>query len=192
MKRLIVSNDTPEISGKKGNGFVSEFIANGNKYTIRSADDGIGIMRFSQLQKMGSVVGYDATFDNQFKNWGELENIILSDEPISSIKKKSLLHISAVRDGLLEATKSKYQYAFYLCTLFIVREGEDLSTWSNSEAEAKINDWNIEQIHEQDFLSLALVTIPNFLNAYKLVNQGMKDVQMKKKQVAGIMDENAS
>ena len=52
-----------------------------------------------------------------------------------------------------------------LCTLFIVTDKEDLSTFDNSHAEKKIQDWEIEGYLAHDFFLLAL----NFSDDYKNV-----------------------
>ena len=47
--------------------------------------------------------------------------------------------------------------AYYLCTLFFIKEGEDLKEWSFELADAKINDWIKENINALDFFSIARV-----------------------------------
>ena len=46
--------------------------------------------------------------------------------------------------------------AYYLCTLFIIKEGEDLKAWSPKLAHEKIDDWIKENLNPFDFFSLAL------------------------------------
>ena len=53
---------------------------------------------------------------------------------------------------------SRYPMAYYICTLFIIREGEDLSTWNFEMADEKIDDWVKENIASVDFFGLALAT----------------------------------
>jgi hypothetical protein len=53
---------------------------------------------------------------------------------------------------------SRYPAAYYICTLFIIREGEDLNAWSFDQADEKINDWTAENIRAVDFFGLALAT----------------------------------
>jgi len=155
-----------------------EFNANGKKYTIRSSEEGIGIYRFSELQKMGLVIGYNATFQQFDDNLLAIENLQLSDEPSASIKKKTMLHTQAMREGIVKVAKTRYQKAFYMCTLFIVREGEDETQFNSDEAQSKIDDWNTEGYDAGDFLALALNSIPNFLHSYKEVNQRILDMNL--------------
>ena len=51
---------------------------------------------------------------------------------------------------------SRYPSAYYICTLFITRENEDLSKWDFELADKKIDDWVAENIRAVDFFGLAL------------------------------------
>ncbi|MDB4433154.1 hypothetical protein N9166_00260 [bacterium] len=53
---------------------------------------------------------------------------------------------------------SRYPAAYYICTLFIIREGEDLNSWNFEAADEKINDWVKENYRAVDFFGLALAT----------------------------------
>ena len=53
---------------------------------------------------------------------------------------------------------SRYPAAYYICTLFIIKEGEDLSKWNFESADEKINDWTEANLKAVDFLGLALAT----------------------------------
>jgi hypothetical protein len=53
---------------------------------------------------------------------------------------------------------SRYPAALYICTLFIVRENEDLSDWDFDLANEKIDDWVAENLAVVDFFGLALAS----------------------------------
>lgn len=157
--------------------FKREFTANGKKYIIRGVDEPLGILRFSQMQKFGGILGYNASFQAVLDNVNKYDELVLADEPFHTIKKKIVLHTKAIVDGFLTVNADRYEKAFYLATLFICEEGEDLSNWSKSHADQKISDWNKEGLNEVDFLSLALVRIAGFVSAYQRRNKELKEME---------------
>lgn len=157
-----------------------EFTANGKKFIIRSPNEGIGIYRFSKMEDMGGVLGFDASFKSLVKSQKKYEEIYHEDIPASFKAKKMLLNSHAVLDGITSAAKNRYAKAFFMCTLFIVRPEEDLTKWNQDYSQAKIDDWNAAGLNEQDFLDLALNILPGFISAYKQQNKKMISLEEKR------------
>ena len=165
-------NRLPNLPRTPDGSYAREFKGKTKKWYIRTAADGIGIYRYSELQKMQSVLGFSATFKEQVTRWNEMENILLSDYSTIEMRKRGLTHINAAKDGILDISKRRYSMAIYVCSLFIVSEDEDLTVWNKDLAEAKAVDW--EGYHENDFLTLALITIEGYKSVYEKENQRMK------------------
>ena len=136
----------------KGN-YAREFIANGNKYIIRSQEEGIGINRYCRLLNMSSVWGLQADFGSQLAAWRKATKAV--DQALigkGSFGEYFGIAQSAV-DGINRAGQTNYTYTFWVACLFIVREGEDLTQFIEAEQQSKIEDWASE-FHEQDFEEL--------------------------------------
>ena len=136
----------------KGN-YAREFIANGNKYIIRSQEEGIGINRYCRLLNMSSVWGLQADLGSQLAAWRKATKAV--DQALigkGSFGEYFGIAQSAV-DGINRAGQTNYTYTFWVACLFIVREGEDLTQFIEAEQQSKIEDWASE-FHEQDFEEL--------------------------------------
>lgn len=149
--------------------FVRSFVANGNKYTILSPEEDLPPFRFTQYQKFTSLVGFDLDFNNLFNQINEIQDIVLGDEQSTLIKKKVLLQVQAILEGMKSTSKQRYTTIFYICSLFIIKEGEDMAKFAMKEAEGKIDDWNKALIPANDFLELALTGVQGFIDAYRKV-----------------------
>ena len=136
----------------KGN-YAREFIANGNKYIIRSQEEGIGINRYCRLLNMSSVWGLQADLGSQLAAWRKATKAV--DQALigkGSFGEYFGIAQSAV-DGINRAGQTNYTYTFWVACLFIVKEGEDLTQFIEAEQQSKIEDWASE-FHEQDFEEL--------------------------------------
>lgn len=144
----------------------STFEANGVKYTIRTADEGVSIHRFNEYQKMSGMLGFATTFQKMYDN--HQKSIKLANGVVSGKNTFTdlVLHLNAMQEGILQASEERNSLALYICTLFIIREGEDVTTWSMEQARDKIDDWNREGYHAEDFFFLALGSVTGFKNAY--------------------------
>jgi len=155
--------------------FKTTFEANEVTYKIRSADEGVSIARFNEYQKMSGMLGFGATFQKLYENITEaikLANGVVSQ---SNTFTDLVLHLNGIREGIAEGSEERNSIALYICTLFIVREGEDLTTWSMEEARDKIDDWNREGYSAEDFFFLALNSVAGFKNAYLELIERLSD-----------------
>jgi len=136
--------------------WVSQFTANGNKYFIRSAADGLGFKRYVEMKRILSVVGFDATYSEQLNALNRITsaaNTLVTKTPQLDVLFRE---IENMRESI-RRTERKWDYSLFAATLFIVRPDEDLNEWSEAQAEEKIEDWQAEGLHEQDFFLLVIL-----------------------------------
>lgn len=81
------------------------------------------------------------------------------------------LLIKALEEDLMRITKKRHAVNFMFLTLFIIREGEDLTKWEEEEQNEKIDDWNSEGYNEQDFLELGLSMVMGFAETFRKYSQ---------------------
>lgn len=135
--------------------YKTPFTANGVKYHIRSVREGLGFTRYKLLKQMLSVVGFNATFAEQVQSFDRLTkaaNSLVTKEPRMD---ELFREIENFKQAISKADRT-WDYSFYAATLFIVREGEDLTEWNESMANEKIADWQKEGLHEHDFFFLVM------------------------------------
>lgn len=135
-----------------------EFTANGKVYKIKNT---LTVTRFVEFEKLQNHYGFGLSFDQiveklktsiDYANKGkgiEAWNIILN-----------------LRDGIASRLEDRSHPALLLCSLFIVTEDEDLTTWNEKEQKAKIDDWNKEGYDVNDFFVLASNLVTGFLPIY--------------------------
>lgn len=152
---------------KTEGGFTREFTANGRQYTIRTAEEGVGIMRHTKMMQMGAVLGMAATFAQLHDNIRRAEECFNSLVTAKPRMQELGVLLNNMRRGVLETSRERYSYAFHYCTFFITWEGEDLTAYNEEEQQTKIDDWNAEGINEQDFLALGLSMVAGFISVYQ-------------------------
>lgn len=151
--------------------FPRKFKANGHNYIIRTRDEGLGIVRTSEFMKMeivngigmgiADVMDYIRKLKNEINNFGRNKGNFV----------ETGLLIKALEDDLMKITRKRYAVNFMFLTLFIVREGEDLTKWEEDDQNDKIDDWNKEGFNEVDFLELGLDMVTGFAETFKRYSQ---------------------
>jgi len=134
-----------------------KFTANGNTYYVLPPQVGLPPLRYSILQKMliASVMNAPLSQIRQsYRNIRDLINTLTTKAP----KLAELVEEIANNERLImEVGNRNWASVFYTCALFIVREGEDITDFSDQLAESKIEDWNAAGLRGEDFfLSLTL------------------------------------
>ena len=150
---------------EKGTDFARSFQANGNTYIIRTQKEGIGIKRYSMFQNFTSVWAFEADAGAQVKAWQSMvEKLDLYLRGKASLSQVYAIAKSAT-DGLNRTRATDYRYVFWCATLFIVREDEDLTQYVEEDQQKKIDDWNAEGYHEEDFDELVKKKVLEFSRA---------------------------
>lgn len=139
-----------------------EFTAGGHRYTVRHT---VPLHRFLLLEQFGTEYtltgGVQSIFNQLVAQRGELNKM---DFVGAAVVNNNLLNGIAKID-------EKLNYAFMVCSLFIVRDGEDLREWSEQLARDKVADWNAAGIEPGFFLVFAGRQVPGFVAAWHGVSQ---------------------
>lgn len=138
----------------------TEFVANGTKYRVMSPDKVFNIGRQTAYYNINTAFGMCQSPTQIKKRFNDNLSTILQLMRAKGSDWERLME-KLLRDALnnVDSFKgeftSKYPIAYYLCTLFIIKEGEDLTTWSFEQADNKIADWVSANIAAVDFFSIA-------------------------------------
>jgi hypothetical protein len=152
------------------------FMANGNKYCILSIDECLTPYRYTEFERMSIVGSFAMNFDVLFTQLRSLEGKIhqmdLSDD---TAKTPPIVLLNAIQNGIIKSGQMRWEQMAVFCSLFIVREKEDLRVWSIEDANDKVADWNAEGYRMKDFFQLGAIAIPKFAPEYvRLVKEQMK------------------
>ena len=141
--------------------FETEFEANGVKYRVMPPDQIFNIDRQVAYHNIETAFALNQTPTSIKKRFIETYNNIIRlmkatgedwQKTMDRLLRDCLNNVDSFKGELT----SRYPAAYYICTLFIIREGEDLNTWSFEQANEKIDDWVKENLNAVDFFGLAL------------------------------------
>lgn len=135
--------------------WVSEFSANGQKYFIRTPDEGLSLLRYSKLKEYLSIVGFDATYSEQMAAYNRMvgyANTLVTPKPQLNAL---FAEIENQRKAIQNANRN-WDFSAIAATLFVVRPDEKLDEWVQVEQEKKIEDWNKANIPASDFFLLCI------------------------------------
>jgi hypothetical protein len=152
--------------------FKRNFTANGKNYTIRTRAEGIGIYRTSQFLKMELLVGAGMDQPQLVAALKDLESEINQFGNGKGNFLQTALKMKALLDQVYAINRSRFAINFFFCSLFIVRDDEDLTKWTLEDQEEKISDWNAEY-NENDFLELGESMLTSFAGTLKERSQSI-------------------
>ena len=161
------------------NGKIARFFeANGVQYKVSEFENGLPIDRYSAYEKWALMFTYNATpaelIANQRKTGEMLNRIMAGDKTINVLD--VMAHQKSMVDGIITLANQKYTRAMWLCSIFILRDGEDARTWSSNVAEQKINDWIKEGYSVSDFFRLAqTISMQYSKNLVQFIQDGLSE-----------------
>ncbi len=146
----------------KDNVFVTEFEANGKKYKVMKPNEIFNISRATAYTNIKIAFDLCQTPTQVKQRFLEIKGYYLQLFRASETEKARLTDlllrtIWGAEDSFKGEFTAMYPAGLYICTLFVVAEGEDLAedwTWEN--ANLKIADWYEENLNAYDFFLLAL------------------------------------
>lgn len=154
---------------REKNGTISrKFVANGTTYKILDASATMSLARYTEFSRMSAVVGFGVNFEGMLTHLQEIQKLVFDIDAKNSLTKKgAILKVESLLELIIKTSQERFDQAFYFCTLFIVREGEDLTVWDFDEQSEKVADWNLEGYSAEDFFLLCANTIPNFIASWQ-------------------------
>lgn len=150
--------------------FCPIFQAGGHNYTITDANEGVAIMRYHQFCKLYAPWqwGY-RDFDGLTRYLDETILGLMSHTDMNRLKVDAVNRLSSLRDGIVERGQERMDRALQICTIFILREGEDATRWDANLALQKIEDWKNEGYDVFDFFLLVAGISSSYVDAYNSV-----------------------
>ncbi len=143
--------------------FKTEFTANGVKYIVMPADKVFNIDRqvaYNNIETAFALNQTPTSIKERFTiTWNTVIRLMKAtgddwQKNMNTLLRDCMNNLDSFKGELT----SRYPAAYYICTLFIIREGEDLSKWTFELADEKIDDWVKENLNAVDFFGLALAS----------------------------------
>ena len=143
---------------KDGDTYKKDFTANGTNYKILPIDEVFTVERMTAYQNINLMFSLASTPVEIHKAIQRYKDIIIrmcSVETKVKATDELIRHTYNLLDSFQNNT-NRFPQGLYICTLFIIRENENISKWSFDLADEKINDWAAEGLNMVDFLGLAI------------------------------------
>ena len=136
----------------------NSFEANGNKYLILGS---ITTARYQKFEALQAQLAWGIEFESMYANVRKLYDLL---------NKVKFAEAAVLANNILEAVirplEGREHPMLMLCTIFCVRENEDLSKWDETNALEKIADWKAECIAIEDFFALAFNSVRGLSAVY--------------------------
>ena len=146
-----------------GNLAYTPFMANGRLYRFIKPGNPIGIDKWTVYGQMKVVVGSGKTFSDLVAYFRGHKKLLGADKPFAEIRTEAIIATDSMEKGILEMSKARYDQAFFLCSIFIYRDGTDPYAWDVETATEMIADWAEERISENDLFFFAMLLTPGLM-----------------------------
>ena len=126
----------------------TRFEANGTSYRIITPEQGLPLLRYTKLRAALAMVGFDSAMPDMMQQLKKMRELL------NAQGKSMTFDLSVAVHNMMETVKRSdrnWDFATWAATLFIVRDGEDLTRYDEADAERKIEDWNAAKIYPADF-----------------------------------------
>lgn len=142
-----------------------EFPANGKIYKVKNT---LTVSRFTEFEKLQNHFGYGMSFKELYDRHVKIKELFNKGDSVQAF---ALFYNTL--EGIAYRLEDRTHPALLLCSLFIVTEDEDLTTWNEKEQKTKIDDWNVEGYDVNDFFVLASNLVRGFLPIYGEIFQSI-------------------
>lgn len=142
----------------------------GKEYKLTSS---LNVTRWQEFEKLQNHVGWGLDFSGMMARLKETYELLNKQKFADAA-----VHIHNTMNGIAKSLENRYHPGLLMCTLFVVYEGEDLTTWSEQDATAKIEDWKDYEV--ADFFSLAVNLVNGFIPAYEELSPNISKEKVKR------------
>lgn len=160
------------------NRFLSTFKTEKHTYTI-VGESGIGINRFTVFQKRSLQRGFARDFQQIYDELTKIKLTIGGEANIGKMRADAIVNITAIQDSVADFSKEQFDASLWLSTLFVLREDENMASYSEQIAEEKIKDWANYGYSELDFFLLSGSVVPGYGKAYQETIQKSQAAQKR-------------
>lgn len=169
--------------------FLPVFKTENHTYRI-IGEDGIGIERFTMFKKFAIQRGFARSFAQINEELNNLKFFAAKEKDQGKLVSEIILKISGLQDGIHSFSKEQFDSALWMSTLFIIREGQKITEYSEIEGEEMIRDWKDYGYSELDFFFLSGQQIAGYGAPFKKAI--LENEKAKESLVAAILTEESS
>ena len=148
------------------NKFLPTFKTDKHTYTI-VGDNGIGFARYNMFQKRSVQLGFARSFQQLIDEIQKITLGIGGETNVGKMRTDAIVALTGLKHSVADMGNEQFDAAFWLCSLFVLREDETMSSYSEVIAAEKIQDWSDFGYSELDFFFLCGNLVPGYGSAFK-------------------------
>lgn len=157
----------------------------GKEYTYKISPETLSVGRSAEFEIRSMLLPYQMNFENLFIETDEVIKTLRGIE-VGSIKIGILYDLinklESRQKSLLNFQMNKRSSIVEFCSLFCIRDGEDIGIFTEDIIREKYQDW--ADIPEDDFFLLCANAIPFFRSSLKTVSEKYKTLSEEKTQTS--------
>lgn len=146
--------------------FVSE--KSGMRYFVEYNINEIMLRRYEVLEKFLLEMNFSMTAEHLTKNIFNAMNMLKQGESNDAYV---ILH--NIIQGITDS-RTKHIITMWVCSVFIYRQDEDISTWDKATANEKIEDWK-DNFNTGFFLQLRNKMFSDLENSWNIISQAFSE-----------------
>lgn len=143
---------------------LSSFTACGVQYFVGTT---LAVCRFEQFETLQAKVGYGVSFKELFQNISKAYGLLNEMKPMDAG-----ITLFNILDGIRDKATGEENPILQLCALFIYEKGEDLTTYSETVTNQKIDHWKREGIDMESFFGFAFALVRGLTPSYQKASAG--------------------
>ena len=153
---------------KKLNFEETEFEAKGVRYFVKTT---LSVERYRIFEKLQVEFGFGRTFEDMFR---QLDNSVNLANKGKGLEAWNI--VFNLKEGVGKELEKQAHPAMNICSLFIVEENEDLTTWDEQKAAMKIKNWNDEGYDVNSFFQLAANLVTGYIGILEGIFQNTSEL----------------
>lgn len=135
-------------------------------YTVHNF---LSVERYCEFQIFEKELAYASTFKTTFD---KIKKALAQMNAMKMVD--AIITLTDLVRGMVKV-EEREPTVLKICALFINYEGEDIHSYSKDVEADKINDWKGAGVDMRDFFTVALHTVPGFLEIYAKISQSITE-----------------
>lgn len=146
---------------------VQEFTAKGRNFFVNRDPERLTIDFYEHYEQFCMEISFVMTPDDLFNAIGKVQEMLVNDQRV-----KAITDLENIKKSVAANSPKRMTIALFMCTLFILEEGEDIKQpWNLERAKSKIAAWKAEGIGMGFFSAFAFSLVAGFKERFISISE---------------------
>ena len=163
---------------------VQEFMADGRFFFVNRDVERMTIDFYENYEQLSMEISFVLTPDELFNALNVVQQLLVNNERV-----KAIIDIENIKKSVAATSMKRITIAMYLCTLFILEEGEDIKKpWTLERAKSKIAAWKKEGIGMSFFTAFAFSLVTGFKERFLSISEEYSEMSQMSQRMLQMLD----